>query len=111
MARPNIVQLGEFDITQRIIESLSNTCTRAVLFCVKERAKDATQISEELGISLSSVYKTVSTLENLALLDVEKYVISKEGKKIKLYRSRIGRVEITMQGMEPTLHLYPVDHK
>ena len=75
---------------------------------VKKEAKDATQISEELNISLSSVYKTVSTLEDLALLDVEKYVISKEGKKIKLYRSRIGKVEITMKNMEPVLHLYPV---
>ena len=108
MARPNIIQLSEFDITQKIIESLSNVCTRAVLFSVKKEAKDATQISEELNISLSSVYKTVSTLEELALLDVEKYVISKEGKKIKLYRSRIGKVEITMQNMEPVLHLYPV---
>ena len=84
MGKPNIIQLSEFDITQKIIESLSNVCTRAVLFCVKKEAKDATQISEELNISLSSVYKTVSTLEELALLDVEKYVISKEGKKIKL---------------------------
>ena len=108
MAKPNIIQLSEFDITQKIIESLSNVCTRAVLFCVKGEAKDANQISEELNISLSSVYKTVSNLEDLALIDVEKYIISKEGKKIKLYRSRIGKVEITMQNMEPILHLYPV---
>ncbi len=108
MAKPNIIQLSEFDITQKIIESLSNICTRAVLFSVKKEAKDANQISEELNISLSSVYKTVANLEDLALIDVEKYVISKEGKKIKLYRSRIGKVEITMQNMEPVLHLYPV---
>ncbi len=108
MPKPNIIQLSEFDVTQKIIESLSNVCTRAVLFCVKKEAKDANQISEELNISLSSVYKTVSNLEELALIDVEKYVISKEGKKIKLYRSRIGKVEITMQNMEPVLNLYPV---
>ena len=108
MAKPNIIQLSEFDVTQKIIESLSNVCTRAVLFCVKKEAKDANQISEELNISLSSVYKTVANLEELALLDVEKYIISKEGKKIKLYRSRIGKVEITMQNMEPVLNLYPV---
>jgi len=108
MTQPNIIQLSEFDITQKIIESLSNVCTRSVLFCVKKEAKDANQISEELNISLSSVYKTVSNLEDLALIDVEKYIISKEGKKIKLYRSRIGKVEITLQNMEPILRLYPV---
>ena len=107
MTKPNIIQLSEFDITQKIIESLSNVCTRAVLFSVKNQAKDATQIADELKISLSTVYKTVSHLEELALIDVEKFVISNEGKKIKQYRSRIGKVEITINETEPKLSLYP----
>jgi len=111
MAKSNIIQLSEFDITQKIIESLSNVCTRAVLFCIKNEAKDATQIADELKISLSTVYKTLSHLENLALIDVEQYVISSEGKKIKQYKSRIGKVEITIKNLEPILHLYPNDGK
>ena len=103
---PTIIQLSEFDITQKIIESLSNVCTRAVLFSVKNESKDATQIADELKISLSTVYKTLSTLEDLALAEVDKYVISNEGKKIKLYRSRIGKVEITLDDLEPSLNLY-----
>jgi len=111
MVKSNIIQLGEFDITQKIIESLSNVCTRAVLFCIKYEAKDATQIADELKISLSTVYKTLSHLENLALIDVERYIISNEGKKIKQYKSRIGKVEITIKNLEPILHLYPNDGK
>ncbi len=111
MAKSNIFQLSEFDITQKIIESLSNVCTRAVLFCIKNEAKDATQIADELKISLSTVYKTLSHLENLALIDVEQYVISNEGKKIKQYKSRIAKVEITIKNIEPILHLYPNDGK
>ena len=107
MTKLNIMQLNEYDITQKIIESLSNICTRAVLFCVKKEAKDATQISDELNISLSTVYKTVSHLEELALIEVERYEISNEGKKIKLYRSRIGKAEITLNNIKPILHLYP----
>ena len=95
MSKSNMIQLSEFDITQKIIESLSNVCTRAVLFSIKKESKDATQIAEELKISISTVYKTLSTLEDLALAEVDRYVISSEGKKIKLYRSRIGKVEIT----------------
>jgi len=106
LTKPNIIQLSEFDITQRIIESLSNICTRSVLFSVKNESKDATQIADELKISLSTVYKTLSILEDLALAEVDKFVISPEGKKIKLYRSRIGKVEITMDNMEPSLNLY-----
>jgi len=77
-----------------------------VLFSVKNESKDATQIADELKISLSTVYKTLSILEDLALAEVDKFVISPEGKKVKLYRSRIGKVEITMDNMEPSLNLY-----
>ena len=107
MSKPNIIQLSEFDITQKIIESLTNVCTRAVLFSVKDESKDATQIADELNLSLSTVYKTLANLEDLTLVVVDKYVISNEGKKIKLYKSRIGKVEITMTDTEPTLNLYP----
>ncbi len=107
MSKSNIIQLSEFDITQKIIESLTNVCTRAVLFSVKNKSKDATQIADELKISLSTVYKTLSVLEDLALAEVDKYIISPEGKKIKLYRSRIGKVEITLDNLEPSLNLYP----
>lgn len=107
MNKPNIIQLSEFDITQKIIESLSNVCTRSVLFSIKSEPKDATQIADELKISLSTVYKTLSNLEELALIEVNKFVISSEGKKIKQYLSRIGKVEIIITDMEPTLSLYP----
>jgi len=107
MSKANIIQLSEFDITQKIIESLSNVCTRAVLFSIKSESKDATQIAESLKISISTVYKTLSILEDLALVEVEQFVISTEGKKIKQYRSRIGKVEITLEELEPVMNLYP----
>jgi len=46
-------------------------------------------------------------LEELALAEVDKYVITPDGKKIKLYRSRIGKVEITLENLEPVLNLHP----
>jgi predicted transcriptional regulator len=111
VSKKSIIQLSEFDITQKIIESLSNVCTRSVLFSVKNESKDVTQISEELKISLSTVYKTLATLEDLALAEIDRYEISPEGKKIKLYRSRIGKVEITLENLEPVLMLHPNDSK
>ncbi|RNJ77157.1 MAG: ArsR family transcriptional regulator [Nitrosopumilus sp. D6] len=103
----NIIQLSEFDTTQKIIESLSNVCTRAVLFSILGESKDATMIAEEIKISLSTVYKSLSMLEDLALVEVNRFIISPEGKKIKQYRSRISKVEITLDGSKPSLNLYP----
>ena len=111
MSKRSIIQLSEFDITQKIIEALSNVCTRSVLFSVKTESKDVTQIANELKISISTVYKTLSNLEDLALAEIERFIISPEGKKIKLYRSRIGKVEIILENLEPVLMLYPNESK
>ena len=91
---------------------MSNVCTRSVLFSVKTESKDVPTIAEELTISISTVYKTLSNLEDLALAEVDKYVITPDGKKIKLYRSRIGKVEITLENLEPKLSLHPnIEHR
>jgi predicted transcriptional regulator len=106
MDTPTITQLSEFDVTQRIIEALTNVCTRAVLFSIVHEPKDATQIAHEVRISLSSVYKILSILEDLSLININNYKISEEGKKIKLYKSKIGQVVITIKDNEPILSLY-----
>lgn len=102
-----IQQLDEYDVTQKIIETVANVCSRAVLFSILTEAKDATQIADELKLSISNVYKTLANLEDLTLVNVDTFKISPEGKKIKMYKSRIGRVEINIQGIEPILNLYP----
>ena len=106
LPKPNVLQLSEYDITQRIMESLINACHRSVLFSVIDDAKDAPSIAEELNISLSAVYKTLGKLEELTLIEIEKFDFV-EGKKIKLYKSRIGRAEITLESNDATLHLFP----
>lgn len=104
-----MIRLSEFDVTQKIIEAVAGVCSRAVLFSVKERPKSAAQIADELDLSLSAVYKNLSVLEALTLVVVEQFTITGIGKKIKMYRSRISKVEITVEGTEPVLLLYPCE--
>ena len=106
LPKPNILQLSEYDITQKIMESLTNACHRSVLFSIIHDSKDAPKIADELNISLSAVYKTLSKLEELTLVEIEKFDFV-EGKKIKLYKSRIGRAEISFDNDDTVLHLYP----
>ena len=106
LPKPNILQLSEYNITQKIMESLVNTCHRSVLFSIIDTAKDAPKIAEELSISLSAVYKTLGKLEELTLVQIERFNFV-DGKKIKLYKSRIGRAEITLENNDATLHLFP----
>ena len=106
LPKPNILQLSQYDITQKIMDSLVNTCHRSVLFSIVKNANDATQISDELNISLSAVYKTLNQLESLTLIQVEQFRFL-DKKKIKLYKSRVGRAEIKLENNDAVLHLFP----
>ena len=106
LPKPNVLQLSEYNITQKIMDSLVNPCHRAVLFSIVNESKIANQISTDLNISLSAVYKTLGKLEVLTLVFVEKFEFV-DGKKIKFYKSRIGNAEIALHSDDTILKLYP----
>jgi DNA-binding MarR family transcriptional regulator len=96
LPKPTILELDEYDINQRIIEALTNTCSHAILFSIVDEEKDAIQIAGQLRISLSSVYKTLVSLEKLSLIEIQRFHINSDNKKVKMYRSKIKAAEITI---------------
>ena len=56
----------------------------------------------------SAVYKTLSYLEKLALVAVERFEFSNEGKKIKQYRSKIKSANISINGDKFEVSLDPL---
>ena len=98
-------QLKKYDITQKVIESLANAESRAIIFSIIRKGKTANELSTTLKIPLSSVYKILRDLQNLTLIEIEKTVLSERGKRFKVYRSRINKAEILIKKPEPTLSL------
>ena len=90
LPKPTILELDEYDINQRVIEALTTTCSHAILFSIVNKEKDAVQIAGQLRISLSSVYKTLANLEKLSLIEIQRFQINSDSKKIKMYRSKIS---------------------
>ncbi|NWJ68729.1 ArsR family transcriptional regulator [Marine Group I thaumarchaeote] len=107
LPKPTLLELDEYDIKQRIIEALTTTCSHAVLFSIVNVEKDAIKIAGELQISLSAVYKTLSNLEKLSLVEIQRFKITNEGKKIKMYRSRIKKANISVNENNSQVILYP----
>jgi len=107
LPKPTLLELNEYDIKQRIIEALTTTCSHAVLFSIINVEKDAVKIANELQISLSAVYKTLSNLEKLSLVEIQRFKITNEGKKIKMYRSRIKKANISINENNSQVLLYP----
>ena len=106
LPKPTLLELDEYDIKQRIIEALTTTCSHAVLFSIVNVEEDAVKIASELQISLSAVYKTLSNLEKLSLIEIQRFKITNEGKKIKMYRSRIKKANISINGNDSQVLLY-----
>ena len=96
LPKPTLLELDEYDINQRIIEALTTTCSHAILFSIVENEKDAIQIAGELRISLSSVYKTLVNLERLSLIEIQRFHINDDNKKVKMYRSKIKKADISI---------------
>ena len=106
LPKPTLLELDEYDINQRVIEALTTTCSHAVLFSIVKTEKDAPKIADELQISLSTVYKTLTNLEKLSLVEIQKFKITNDGKKIKMYRSRIKKADISINKNKSEVTLY-----
>ncbi len=100
-------QLKKYDVTQKVIEALADAESRAILFSTIKKGKTASELSEKLKIPLSSVYKKLYELEELSLIEIDKWLISDKGRKFKVYKSRISKADIIIKKPEPSLHLVP----
>ncbi|HEY4681498.1 MAG TPA: winged helix-turn-helix domain-containing protein [Nitrosarchaeum sp.] len=105
--RLTLPQLKKYDVTQKVIEALADSESRAILFSIIKKGMTASELSEKLKIPLSSVYKKLSDLEELTLIEVEKWMISDKGRKFKMYKSRISKADISIRKPDPILNLVP----
>lgn len=105
--RLSLSQLKKYDVNQKVLEALADAQSRVILFSVIKEGKTATEISEEHRIPLSSVYKKISDLEELTLIKVEKMILSDNGKKFKVYKSRISKADVSIRKPEPIISLFP----
>ena len=105
--RLTLTQLKKYDVNQKVLEALADAQSRAILFSVIKEGKTAAELAEEHRIPLSSVYKKISDLEDLSLIKVEKWMFSDNGKKFKIYKSRISKADISIRKPEPVISLYP----
>ena len=103
--RITLPQLKKYDITQKVILALADAESRAIIFSIIRKGKTASNLSESLKIPLSSVYKKLSDLEDLTLIEIEKTILSEKGRRFKIYKSRINKAEISIKKSEPILSL------
>jgi len=99
-------QLDKYDIDQKIIKTLADLESRTILFSIIRKAKLVEEISKENKILLSTSYKKLNRLEELALVKIEKRIFSEKGYIIKYYKSRINKAQISIKKLKPILILH-----
>lgn len=99
--------MKRYDVTQRVLEALADAEARSILFSAVRAGRTAAELSRGLKIPLSSVYKKLGDLEDLALIRAERTEVTDGGRRFRVYRSRISRADITIRRPEPSLKLAP----
>lgn len=90
-----------------MLEALSDAQSRTILFSIVKEGKTALELSTKYRMPLSSVYKKITDLEQIALVRVDSWKLSDSGKRFKVYKSRISRADISIKKPEPSIILTP----
>lgn len=81
----------------RTIHELMDSVSYQIIMSISEYAKPVVEISVENNIPLSSTYKKIKRLTKHGLVQVDKIIIDEAGKKIFLYKSKIGGIRIDIE--------------
>ena len=82
------IQLSE---QESIVKLISDKYARRIIDSIQSHPKSAVQISKEIGIELSSIYRRLHKFEKHNLLKIT-FQITSDGKKSFYYQSKINAV-------------------
>ena len=94
-----------------IIEYLADKWTRKILSLTSKKEYSAIELSEELGTSISTVYRKLKLLEDAGLIQHVKTVINQRSNEEKYYRCIINEVKISFKGDALSVGLEKKDYR
>lgn len=100
-------QLKKYDINQKLLAELADLVSRNVMLSIVTEPKSVLDIATKNNIPISSVYQKLKKLEDLSLVFVEKEMVDLDGKKTRLYRSKIKEAKIKLEDKDPKIELEP----
>ena len=92
----------KYDISHKIFNELIDLEARHILFSIIKKPKRSQEISKELKIPLSSVYKKIQSLREYSLIS-EQLDFADNGHIVTLYQSRIKDAKIKLVDFEPLI--------
>ncbi len=91
---------------EAILSIISDKYCRQILFSTMDKPKSAMELSSESKIPISTVYRRIQTLHDNKLVGVTG-LISSEGKKYFLYKSKVKSIMSSCDGNQIEIHVVP----
>ena len=91
---------------EAILNIISDKYCRKILYSTMDRPKSAMELSSEGKIPISTVYRRIQTLHDNKLVGVTG-LISAEGKKLFLYKSKVKAITSSCNGNEIEIQVVP----
>ncbi len=91
---------------EAILNIISDKYCRQILNSTMDRPKSAMELSSESKIPISTVYRRIQTLHDNKLVGVTG-LISSEGKKYFLYKSKVKAITSSCYGVEIDIQVVP----
>jgi hypothetical protein len=77
-----------------VLHSLSDEQSMSIINCTRDTAKSMNAIIKETQISRTTVHRKINSMVKNGLLVVEKFMVASDGKKSKLFRSKLSSIKI-----------------
>jgi predicted transcriptional regulator len=77
-----------------VLHSLADDQIMSIIHCTRDTAKSMNDIISETQISRTTVHRKINSMLKNGLLVVEKFMIANDGKKSKLFRSKLSGIKI-----------------
>lgn len=85
----------EIDNENAVIEHLADKCSLKILSLTSKKEHSAIELSDELKVSLSTVYRKLKLLERSGLVQHVKTVINLAGNDEKFYRCAVREATVS----------------
>jgi len=91
---------------EAILNIISDKYCRQILYSTMDKPKSAMELSSEEKIPISTVYRRIQTLHDNKLVGVTG-LISAEGKKYFLYKSKVKAITSSCNGSDIEIQVVP----
>ncbi len=99
------------DKSEEFIEFLADECATGILTLTSRKEYSAMQLSRELNMPTSTVYKKLKQLEDAEIIQNVKTLIDRAGNQEKYYRCRVRNATIKFHEGEISASIEKVDYK